>query len=171
MLFVLRTAPIRSLQPANKKDRQSLGPTFSDETDMEYDAAKAQLVKRAADANRRQVATLLELGRLATVAIRARLRSVPGEVRHVERARTIADLRTAAGVPELARWIRCFGTAQAFDLDGAKTLTVNALRAFGPLVKRNARSESWTVKAKHRDFAGKLWQRAPTMSAPSRPRT
>lgn len=138
---------------------------------MTYENALAQLLKEIATADRRQTATALHLGRLATQAIQARIRKAAPGARNIERARTLADLKKAiitqthSHAADLPRWVKVFGTAQAFDLDQAKALPLNTLRAFAPLVKRNPRNETWTIRSKHRAFAIALWAKASASSA------
>lgn len=135
---------------------------------MNYETAKTRLIDHTLKTSQRRTADLLRFGELATAAIIARSKRLPANARGIERARTLTDLAEAirtidpTAAKELCRWVRLWGTAAAFDPIIAAGLSLRTLRALAPLVQRHPRNEAWTIRAKHRDFAMKLWARLTT---------
>ena len=135
-----------------------------------YEDARARLVEKWTTASRHTTADVLALGQLTHVAIRAKLRGVqdPG-ARKTARADVVKDLRAAltdAGCDrgsELQRWVACWAVGDVFGIDAARALPLATLRAFIPLVRRNAKTETWAARLTFKPFATELWGTAATM--------
>lgn len=120
--------------------------------------------------SRRAVSDTLTLGRIAQSAIDSALKGMkdPG-ARRTARAICIDDLvegLTGAGCErskELNRWIGVNAVAECFGKEDAATLPLSTLRAFIPLIRREAKYETWAIRRKHIDFSQSLWTAAPTM--------
>ena len=75
----------------------------------------------------------------------------PG-ARVTARADAIRDLRAVlveAGcdrATELQRWVACWAVGEVFGMEAAKLLPLATLRAFIPLVRRNAKTETWAAE-------------------------
>jgi hypothetical protein len=137
-----------------------------------FEDAAARLVEKWTKASKHTTADVLTLGQLTHGAIRARLRGVddPG-ARKVARADAVKALRAAladAGcdrASELQRWVGCWAVGDVFGIDAARGLPLATVRAFIPLVRRNAKTETWAARSTFRDFAKELWGNAATMKA------
>ena len=137
-----------------------------------YEAAKAKLVNRWATASKHTTTDALSLGRLAHLAIKARLRSIDDAgTRRTVRASCVHDLRASlaeAGcdrAADLNRWIACYAVANALGADQAATMSLRTIKAFIPLVRRDAKRETWGLRRSHTAFAEELWARAATMTS------
>ena len=130
-----------------------------------FEDAAARLVARWQVASKHTTSYVLSLGQAAHVAIRAKLKGVqdPG-ARKAARADTVKDLRAAltdAGcdrAAELQRWVACWAVADVFGMEAARALPLATLRRFIPLVRRDARHETWAARKTFKPFATELWQ-------------
>ena len=137
-----------------------------------FEDAAARLVARWQVASKHTTSYVLSLGQAAHVAIRAKLKGVqdPG-ARKTARADAIRALRAAledAGcdrATELVRWVGCWAVGEVFGMEQAKLLSLATVRAFIPLVRRNAKTETWAARSTFRDFAKEVWSTAATMKA------
>ena len=133
-----------------------------------FEDAAARLVARWQVASKHTTSYVLSLGQAAHVAIRAKLKGVqdPG-ARKTARADAIRALRAAledAGcdrATELVRWVGCWAVGNVFGMEQAKLLSLATVRAFIPLVRRNAKTETWAARSTFRDFAKEVGQRPP----------
>jgi len=135
-----------------------------------FEDAAARLVAKWSKASKHTTADVLTLGQLTHLAIRARLRGlVDRGARVTARADAVKDLRAAlveAGcdrATELQRWVACWAVGDVFGMEAARGLPLATLRAFIPLVRRDARHETWAARKTFRDFALQTWGNAATM--------
>ena len=135
-----------------------------------YEDVRGRLVAKWSNASKHGTADVLSLGALTHLAIRARLRGVadPG-ARRSARADAVKDLRVAltdAGcdrASELQRWVAVWAVGEVFGMEAARGLPLATLRAFIPLVRRGAKTETWAARSTVRQFAAELWSHAGAM--------
>ena len=139
---------------------------------MQFDAIKAKLCERWKANHRRDVTCILDCGRLAHQAIRARLKGeADAGTRRTLRAEVVHDLQAAlvdvgcTEAKELSRWVGIYWTCELLGMEIGKALPVATVKAFMPVVRRSAKAETWGLRKGCREFAGELWARAATMRA------
>ncbi len=135
---------------------------------MDYQEHIAAVVTACEKLDRRSAPSTIAAGKAAHLAIKIQLRRVedPGDRKRI-RAETVASIAEAvrtAGfgnrASEVSRWVRCYAVADTFGNKAAAGLPLNVLRAFAPTVRRDSKTETWSIKQALRDRVLPIWQRA-----------